>query len=97
MTAPWKEWQGETLVLSVRVQPRASRDEVVGVQGGRLKIRITAPPVDGAANAHLARFLAGEFGIARSRVEIVTGQAAREKRIAIHGPRSRPGWLEDST
>jgi uncharacterized protein (TIGR00251 family) len=96
MSAAWQEWQGETLLLNVRVQPRASRDEVVGVQGGCLKIRIAAPPVGGAANAHLVRFLAAQFGIPRSRVQIVAGPAAREKRIAIHGPRSHPAWLQDS-
>ena len=93
MSRGWRQQTGETLILNVRVLPRASRDEVVGIQADRLKIRITAPPVDGSANAHLTRFLAREFGVAKSQVEIVSGQTGQEKRIAIHGPVKQPGWL----
>lgn len=94
MSAGWRAWDGDTLVLSVRVQTRASADEVVGAQGDRLKVRITAPPADGAANAQLTRFLAREFGVAKSRVQILNGQTRREKRIAIQGPARQPDWLD---
>jgi uncharacterized protein (TIGR00251 family) len=91
-TAPlWQRWQGGTLLLDVRVQPRASRDEIVeSAAGERLKIRLTASPVDGEANAHLIRLLARLFKVPKSQVTIVTGHTAREKRIAIEQPRQLP-------
>ncbi len=76
--------QGSAL-LAVRIQPRASRNEIVRMEGGVLKIRLTAPPVDGAANEALVKFLSDVLGIAKSNVEIVSGQTSREKRIRISG------------
>ena len=94
MTVPgWCRREGDALVLVLHVQPRASRDEVVGPQGDRLKVRVTAAPVEGAANDHLARFLAQEFAVPRSQVEVVAGHASREKRVAIRSPRRPPQWL----
>jgi len=91
----WYRWQGDTLILSVRVQPKASRDEIVGpcddAQGGQhLKIRITAPPVDGKANVHLIKFLAKTFAVPKSRVQVVSGETGRNKRIHIIAPRKLP-------
>lgn len=88
----WHRWDGADLVLTVRVQPRASRDEL-RLEGARLKARITAPPVDGAANAHLLRFLADQFGVAPSRVELVRGTTSREKVLRITAPKSLPDAL----
>lgn len=97
MTLPaWCRREGDALVLVLRVQPRASRDEVAGPQGDRLKVRITAPPVAGAANAHLVRFLAAELGVAPSRVEVVAGHAGREKRVRVTAPSRRPAWLPEA-
>jgi len=90
---PFHQWQGRTLVLDVRVQPRASRDEVVGAIDGRLKVRVTAPPVDDAANRRLVRLLADELGVAKSRVRVLAGSTSREKRVAIERPTRRPAWL----
>ena len=91
----WYRWQGDTLILSVRVQPKASKDELVGPcddgQGGEsLKIRITAPPVDGKANAHLIKFLAKSFAVAKSRVSVVAGETGRSKRLQIIAPAKLP-------
>ncbi len=72
-------------VLEVRIQPRASKNGVVMQSDGSLKIRLTAPPVDGAANEALIKYLADILGVARSQVEIVSGQTSREKRIRIAG------------
>ena len=72
-------------VISVKIQPRASKNEIIRREGGGLKIRLTAPPVDGAANEALVKFLSGELGVARSRVEIVSGQSSRDKIIRIDG------------
>jgi uncharacterized protein (TIGR00251 family) len=72
-------------VLLVHVQPRASRTEVVGRHGDAIKIRVAAPPVDGAANDELVRFLAGRLGVRRARVRVAAGMSSREKRIEIDG------------
>ena len=71
--------------LRVRVQPRASRSEIAGVHGDELRIRLQAPPVDGAANEALVRFLADALGAPRSAVEIVSGLASRSKTVVIRG------------
>jgi uncharacterized protein (TIGR00251 family) len=71
--------------LTVRLQPRARRDEVVGERDGVVVIRVTAPPVDGKANAALCRLIAKAASVAPSRVEIVRGHTAREKVIRVEG------------
>ena len=76
---------GDGVILRIQVQPRASRDEVVGPHGDALKIRITAPPVAGAANKHLLKFLAKKLQVARSQMSIASGATSRAKSIAIEG------------
>jgi len=71
--------------FSVRVQPRASRSEVAGVHGDALKVRLTAPPVDGAANAALIELLADLLAVSRSAVRIVAGEHARAKVVEVVG------------
>jgi uncharacterized protein (TIGR00251 family) len=83
-------WAGETLHLKVRVQPRADRDAIVDQQGDALRVRLTAPPLDGKANASLVRLIAEAFGVPRSRVEILSGHASRDKRLGIRAPRRLP-------
>jgi uncharacterized protein (TIGR00251 family) len=73
------------MTLSIRIQPRASKNEIVMMEGGGLKIRLTAPPVDGAANEALVKFLADTLSIPKSRVEIVSGQTSRAKIVRISG------------
>lgn len=73
------------VTFDVKVQPRASRERVVGMEGERLKIALTAPPVDGAANEALVRFLAAALGVARRDVEIVRGQTGRLKTVRVGG------------
>lgn len=80
---------GADIVLAVRVQPRASRDELL-LDGDRLRLRITAPPVDGAANQHVVRYLARLFDVANGRVEILRGLTGREKTVRILAPTSIP-------
>jgi len=75
--------------LKVHVQPRASRDEIVGLLGGALKVRVTSPPVEGRANIALKRFIARQLGIPCSRIEIIAGQNSREKLLRISNM-SRP-------
>lgn len=71
--------------ISVRVQPRASKNEVRPQADGSFKVRLTAPPVDGAANEALIRFLADALGVAKSAVEIVSGQTSRDKVVRVTG------------
>ncbi len=86
-------WDGEDLILRLRVQPKASQDEIVGVHGGLLKVRITATPVDGKGNQHLIALLARAFGVAKSRVTLETGAGSREKRFRIEKPVRVPAQL----
>jgi len=73
------------VTLSIRIQPRASKNEIVTREGGGLKIRLTAPPVDGAANEALVKFMADTFSVSKSQVEIVSGHTSRDKVVRIHG------------
>jgi uncharacterized protein (TIGR00251 family) len=75
--------KGHRATFRVRVVPRASRTELAGIMDGALRIRLTAPPVEGAANEALVRFLAKRLGVARYQVEIVAGASGRDKTIAI--------------
>jgi uncharacterized protein len=77
------EQRGPDVRLHVRVQPRASRSGVAGEHAGALKIRLAAPPVDGAANDELVRFLSRTLRIAASRVRVVSGAASRSKVVEI--------------
>ena len=84
------QWQDGNLLLRIKVQPKASKDELSEILGDCLKVRITAPPVDGKANKHLIAFLAKTFKVAKSKVELVSGETGREKRIKIHSPKFLP-------
>lgn len=72
-------------VLTVHVQPNASRTECVGVHGDALKIRLASRPVDGAANDELIRFIADQCAVPRANVRIDAGAGARRKRLSIKG------------
>jgi uncharacterized protein (TIGR00251 family) len=73
------------VVIKVRVQTRASRDELVGPHGDSLKVRITAAPVAGAANKHLLRFLAKKLKIPQSQLSLKSGVTSKTKSISIQG------------
>ena len=75
--------------LRVRVQPRASRNEFAGVQNGVLRVRLHAPPVDGAANEALVAFMADELGVPRRQVRIVSGFGSRNKVLEVDA-KARP-------
>jgi uncharacterized protein (TIGR00251 family) len=93
MAAPWYRWDGDTLTVTVYVQPRAAKDRVVGVHGSALKISLTAPPVDGRANALLLRTLARAFKVKPSQVALVRGDTARYKTVTILSPAVAPEAL----
>ncbi len=71
--------------FSVRVQPRASRTEIAGIQHGALKVRLQAPPVDGAANEALVDFLADSLDVPRRMIRIVAGESSRSKVVEAIG------------
>ena len=73
------------VTFAVRVVPRASRNEIVGVHGDALKVRLTAPPVEGKANEALIAFLAQWLDVRKSQVEIVAGATSRRKMIRVIG------------
>jgi len=71
--------------MNVRVQPRSSRKGIGGVVGETIKVNLTAPPVDGAANEQLIEVLSEELGIARSSIRVVRGLTSRQKVVVIKG------------
>jgi uncharacterized protein (TIGR00251 family) len=72
-------------VIELAVQSRAPRTEFAGIHDGALRLRVTAPPVDGAANAAVLDYLARQLGVSRSKLEIVGGQTSRRKRVLVRG------------
>jgi uncharacterized protein (TIGR00251 family) len=87
----WYHWKGDDLILTIHVLPGSAQDMLAGTHGERLKIKITAAPVDGRANDHLIRYLARLFGVPYSRVDLMAGHNSRSKRVRIR----RPGRLPD--
>jgi uncharacterized protein (TIGR00251 family) len=77
--------QPDGVLLGVKLQPRASRNEIGGPLGEELKIKVTAPPVDSAANEALIKLLAEKLDCPKSKVELIRGQTARHKTLRIHG------------
>ncbi|BDY03553.1 DUF167 family protein YggU [Ferrimonas sp. YFM] len=88
------EQQGKSLLLNLYIQPKASRDQIVGPHGEELKIAITAPPVDGKANAHLTKYLAKQFRVAKGQVSILKGELGRHKQVRIDDPVQIPELIE---
>ncbi|STV86573.1 Uncharacterised ACR, YggU family COG1872 [Klebsiella michiganensis] len=80
------------LVLRLYIQPKASRDSIVGLHGDELKVAITAPPVDGQANAHLVKFLAKQFRVAKSQVLIEKGELGPPQTDKNHSSAADPRW-----
>jgi uncharacterized protein (TIGR00251 family) len=81
---PFLRESRDGILLEVYVQPKASRNEIVGIHDERLRIRLTAPPVEGEANKECVRFLAKMFGLPKSKLDIVQGHKSRQKTILIH-------------
>ena len=71
--------------FAVHVQPRASRSEIVGMHGDAMKVRLAAPPVDGAANEALVELIAESLGVARRAVRIASGASSRAKTVEVEG------------
>ena len=82
---PFLRVQPDGVLLSVKLQPRASANEIGEALGNELRIKVTAPPVDAAANEALIKLLATTLDCARNRVELVRGQTSRHKTLLLHG------------
>ena len=91
------EWQGEDLILRIRVQPRSSQEGFAEILGEQIKLRVNAPPVDGKANAQVIRYLSKSFGVPKAQITILSGETGRDKRIRISNPRSLPNLFTRQT
>lgn len=87
-------WRGADLILDCHLQPGAKQIGFAGQHGERLKIRISAPPVDGRANSMLIDFLASEFAVSKRQVSLLSGQQSRQKRLLIEAPQQLPAQLQ---
>lgn len=81
----WLQPRAQGVVIHLLVQPRASKNEVVGAQGDELKVRLTSPPVEGAANRLCCEFIAKKLGLAKSAVTLEAGETSRHKRLFLPG------------
>lgn len=87
--------QHNDLLLNIYVQPKASRDQIVGLHGDELKVAITAPPIDGKANAHLQKYFSKIFKVAKGNIVVVKGELGRHKQLKILSPRLIPDVIEE--
>jgi hypothetical protein len=83
--ARWLSPSDDGVIMAVYVQPRASKNEIVGVQGDELKVRLTSPPAEGAANKLCGEFFAKLLGVAKGEVILIAGHRSRHKRLFIRG------------
>ncbi len=81
----WARRDGDAWLLDLHVQPGARATQAVGEHGGRLKLKIAAPPVDNKANAHLLAWLADRLGVPKASVTLVRGESSRQKTVAVRG------------
>jgi len=88
MTALWIKEVAQGILFKIVVQPRASRNKIVGLHGDALKIKLTAPPVDGAANKMVVTYLSKCLDIPKARLEIKTGHTGRQKQILLLFPQT---------
>jgi len=87
----WYRWEGDDLILRLRVQPKASRNAFMGPYGEQeYKVSLTAPPVQGKANEHLLKFMAKAFGLPRSRILLESGDHSRSKCLRLKSPTQLP-------
>ena len=83
------------LVLELHVQPGARKNEVIGLHGERLKLKLAAPPVDGKANRHLLEFLARVFAVPAAKVHLLRGASGRMKTVLVEGASELPAALRN--
>ncbi len=89
----WYRWDGATLVIRVKVQPRSGGNDIIGVTGDTLRVRLRAPPTNGKANQALLIMLAAAFSVPKSNVTIRHGHGARIKTVVVAHPVTMPEAL----
>lgn len=90
MQADYYSWREGDLLLNVFLQPRASKNQLVGLHDNAIKISLTSPPVDGEANKQLIQFLAKLFRVKKTSISIVSGEHSRRKRVCVCKPTQWP-------
>jgi uncharacterized protein (TIGR00251 family) len=90
----WYTFDNDDLILSLRIQPKASSNALAEIMGDARKLRITAPPVDGKANKHIIALLAKMCKVAKGDVTIESGELGRNKRVRIKSPKLLPEGVE---
>ena len=90
---PWHRWDGPDLILQLHVQPRANKEGLAGLSERGLKVRLTAAPADGAANAALQALLSREFKVPKADIVLERGATGRHKQVRIRSPRRLPTGL----
>lgn len=88
------QWQDKDLLLKLHVQPRAKENSVTGIHDDMLKLKIKSPPVDNKANKEITSYLAKEFSVSKSNVELISGQLHRDKKFLIKEPTLLPEWFK---
>ena len=88
-------YDGTDLILRLYIQPKASRDQIIGLHGEEIKVAITAPPVDGQANSHLIKFLSKQFKVAKSQIILEKGETGRHKQLRLQNPQTIPTVLAE--
>jgi len=91
--AEWYRREGDSITLTLHVQPGAKRSEVAGLHGEALKIRLAAPPIEGRANEALQRFIADRFEVPLRQIELLRGAQSRHKMVKINGSKIAPESL----
>jgi uncharacterized protein (TIGR00251 family) len=86
-------WQEEDLILHCHFQSKAAKDEIVGIHGERLKIRITAPLIDGKANALFIKLCSKNFKVPKCDLEILHGELGRQKTLRFRAPMVLPEYI----
>lgn len=86
-------WDGDTLVVNILGKPSAKQDGVGKIKGNQLKVSVTAAPRAGRATDHMVRFLAGEFGVLPSEIEVVFGRMSVNKQLRIKAPKRLPAAI----
>jgi len=90
----WYQWQGDALILKLRVQPRSGRTGFGDLHGDERKVRLRAPPLEGRANDELQGFIADTFGVKRDAVSLLSGARGRSKRLRVRNPDRLPAETE---
>jgi len=88
--SPWYRRNGETIILTLHVQPGSAHSGIAGIHGEALKIRLAAPPVEGRANEALQKFIADLFAVPQRHVKLIQGAQSRRKIVAISGSKIDP-------